>query len=433
MGRTAAEASPRTAPADTPAVTFAGVARTVLTLRVALLAILVAMLPAGERLLGFHVRYGIALGALAAAVAAHLVLARAWAARPAPRAAEPPAWIGVALDLGAITAVLAASGGAANPFSALFFVYVALAASLLPARATFAITALAAGLFGVLFALPGGSCCPSHPENGAFSAHLYGMWLAFVAGAGLVAYFSTRVRRALEQRDAELARLRRDGEQAARFAALGTLAAGTAHELATPLGTIAVLAGELRDTAAAPDAARAAQTIADQVARCRDVIGRMQAGARRPAGSVTAVGPAVLRAVETWRAAHPTARVIAGTDVPEAVPLSADDVEAAVCVLLDNALFASERAGASEPIKVDVSRDRDGVAIRVEDAGLGIPRDIGERLGEPFLTTKQPGEGMGLGLYLVRTLLEGVGGRLDVAPRQPAGTRVTLRLLATDG
>ena len=104
---------------------------------------------------------------------------------------------------------------------------------------------------------------------------------AFVIAAGLVAYFLTRVRRALDERGREIARLRRQAEEGARFAALGTLAAGTAHELATPLGTIAVLAGELDGAARRGDGARAA--IAAQVARCRDIITRMQAGAAAPA------------------------------------------------------------------------------------------------------------------------------------------------------
>ena len=101
---------------------------------------------------------------------------------------------------------------------------------------------------------------------------------------------------------------------------------------------------------------------------------------------------------------------------------------AAVCALLDNALHASAAAGTNEPIEVAVERDGKGLLVCVEDAGAGVAPHLQGRLGEPFLTTKQPGEGMGLGLYLVRTLLEQAGGRLEVSAREPRGTRVTLRL-----
>src|SRR5262245_25783186 len=146
-------------------------------LRWAVFLLLTASLPFGERLLGFHVRYAIALPVVALVIAFNaLTSRRLGAAEPITPTAVAA---GVAIDLVAIGALLAASGGAANPFSAVFFVHVALAASLLPARTTFALAGLAACLFAALFALPSGACCPNHPANGAFSAHLYGMWLAF--------------------------------------------------------------------------------------------------------------------------------------------------------------------------------------------------------------------------------------------------------------
>src|SRR4051812_17123922 len=217
--------------------------RWLIGLRWAVFGFLAATLPLADRLFGFHVNYAIAVPVVAAVLAINALAQRHLAAG---RAIHPHTCaVGAAVDLLAIGAVLAASGGAANPFSAVFFVHVALAASLLPARTTFALAALSACVFASLFALPAGACCPNHPANGAFSTHLYGMWLGFVVAAGLVAYFLTRVRGALDERGREIGRLRRQAEEHARFAALGTLAAGTAHELATPLGTIAVLAGEL--------------------------------------------------------------------------------------------------------------------------------------------------------------------------------------------
>jgi two-component system sensor histidine kinase RegB len=393
-------------------------------LRWAVFLLLGATLPIGERFLDFHVRYAVAVPVMVLVVTFNAATQRRLTAA---RLTPGDVALGVAVDLVAIGALLAASGGAANPLSAVFFVHVALAASLLPARTTFALSALAACLFASLFALPSGACCPSHPANGAFSKHLYAMWGAFVIASGLVAYFLTRVRHALDERGREIGRLRRRAEEVDRFAALGTLAAGTAHELATPLGTIAVLAGEIGGAPATEASAHAA-SIAAQVARCRDILTRMQAGvaAPRPAARAAAA-PAVEAAVDAWRRAHPGAVVTLSTelDAGATVPLSTGEIEAALGAILDNALHATGAAGA--PIAVAATRERGAVVVRVEDGGAGVAPHLLHRLGEPFLTTKEPGEGMGLGLYLVRTLLAHVGGALEVAPADPRGTRVTLR------
>lgn len=399
--------------------------------RWAMLALLAAMLPAGERWFGFHVRYEIALPALGLAFAIHAIAQVA-----KPKALSSWALGGfVALDIAVTGIVLGASGGAANPFSALFLVHVALAAALLAPRVTFALSAFAALVFGALFAVPTGSCCAAHAVDGSFSTHLYGMWTAFVLSAALVAFFATRIRRALEQRDQELGRLRHEAEQAARFAAVGTLAAGTAHELGTPLGTIAVLAEELKTPGlAGAEVKESGEAILAAVARCKDVVGRMQGAVRQRAADVRGidVGAIVEGAVRSWRGAHPGApiEVVVTQPSARAAGLSAEDLEAAIGVLLDNAWHATREAGAKEPVQVSVEVTADRVGVAVEDHGAGVaPEDL-DRLGEPFRTTKAPGEGMGLGLYFVRTLVTQAGGRLLAEARKARGLRVALWLPA---
>lgn len=433
MSTSTASATAR--PAADAAPTGDIVVRWLVRVRWAMLVLLGATLPISDRVLGQHVRYELAIPALVLPAVLNVALARRLRAASTGDARALVAPV-LALDLVGMGIVLASSGGAGNPFSALFFVHVALAAALLPARSTFLLAGLAAAVFAALFALPTGACCPSHPAHGAFSAHLWGMLLAFVLSAGVVAFFLHGVRRALEERAAEAAALRRQADEAARFQALGTLAAGTAHELGTPLGTIAVLAGEQANDAAADEGARRrAAAIADQVERCRHVLAKMRASLRAPElrGGVD-LAAAVDRGVEAWRRAHPGVEVVVrASERSQRVPLDASDIEAALCTLLDNALQATMRTGRTAPIAVSVVREGGAAVVRVDDEGEGIAEAVEGRLGEPFVTTKGPGEGMGLGLYLVRTLIEPIGGKLEIAPREPRGTRVALRLMTAEG
>lgn len=383
------------------------------------IALLAASLPASDQLLALPVSYGVALAAIAALTLQNLAIARR-----APLT-DPVLAATVAADMAVIAVVLGASGGPANPMSALLLVYVALAAAMFGAKAAFALAAFAACTFGALFLLPESASChvAVADESSAFSRHLYGMWASFALVAALVAAFVVEVRRAFRARDAELEQLRATSEAGARFAAIGTLAAGVAHELGTPLATIQVLAADL----AAPADAR--RRILDQVERCRSVLRRLHPST---AGDETCSAPvdlaqSVRSGVDAWRAGHPNASVVLEALSECRVGLGRDDVEAAVQVLLDNAHHATHAAGGAGPIVVSTGVDQERRAyLQVDDEGIGIDPSIERRLGEPFLSTKAPGEGMGLGIYLVRTLLAQLGGHVDVIPRQPRGTRVRI-------
>jgi two-component system, sensor histidine kinase RegB len=393
----------------------------VLTARVrwVVIALLLASLPASDQLLGLPVSYGVAGSAIFAVTLLNLAIAR----RRAPLG-EGLLSLTVAADMAAIAVVLGASGGAANPMSALLLVYVALAAAMFSARAAFGLAAFAACTFGALFLLPDeASCHAAPPSDAAFSRHLYGMWAAFALVAALVAAFVVEVRRAFRARDAELEKLRATSEAAARFAAIGTLAAGVAHELGTPLATIQVLAADLEDG----DVDGARQPILDQVERCRAVLRRLHPSTSgdESCSAPVDLGESVRSAVETWRAGHPSASVEVEIETDCKIRLEREDVEAALHVLLDNAHHALATAKSTEPIRVSTGLDGTrGPYMEVEDDGSGVDPSVQDRLGEPFLSTKAPGEGMGLGIYLVRTLLAELGGNIDVTARHPRGTRV---------
>lgn len=355
-------------------------------------------------------------GILLATGLSNLALARS--ARPA---AIPAALV---LDLALLTGLLALTGGVGNPFSALYLLQVALAAVLLGPAWTWRVATLAILGFALLF--------PFTSEHvvhvGMARAHLWGMWAAFALTSVGIAWFVARLAATLRAREEELARLRRAAELQERVVSLAALAAGTAHELGSPLASIAVSARELELMASElpdPAIAEEARGIRAQVERCREVVGRLT----RRAGAPQAEPAEDVALSERWaelRRALPTrdaARITweTGLDLRLRTPPRAlSDV---LDSLLRNALLAGPG-----PVRVRAAVQGGALRLMVEDQGVGIPAALADRVGEPFFTTRPAGHGMGLGLFLARRYAEGQGGRLELDSIEGRGTRITLVL-----
>jgi two-component system, sensor histidine kinase RegB len=194
------------------------------------------------------------------------------------------------LDVLLLTGLLSFSGGSFNPFSCLYLVHIALAAVVLSPRLTWILAAWSLGCFALLFVIPAwlpGSGGAPHAEH--MRLHLEGMWAAFGVAAGFIVYFVQRVTRALADREAELVAARNLTARNQRFGALATLAAGAAHELATPLSTIAVVAKEIeRQLQRRPSSAETvadARLIREQVTRCQAILAQLAADAGQGTGA----------------------------------------------------------------------------------------------------------------------------------------------------
>ncbi len=349
----------------------------------------------------------------------------------------------MALDVMVLTVLLFLTGGPANPFTILYLVYVALAAVILPARVTWIIGALAIAGFGSLFlestwmqGAHGGHA--AHAGHGAHATsagdtmylHLVGMWIAFAVAACFIGYFLSRVTRALAEREAQLARERARAARSARLASLATLAAGAAHELSTPLSTIAVvakdLAVELGKDGRSPVAEDAA-LIRSEVERCRAILEKMAADAGDRRGEAPReVDPRAL-VDDALSAFDGRERVTVEMDpgTGRTVTTAPKAVAQVLRGILENARDASD-AGA--PITVRVEEQRDVVRISVRDRGRGMTAEEVEHATDPFFTTKEPGRGMGLGLFLASEVVEQLGGSLDIETEEGRGSVVTVSL-----
>jgi two-component system sensor histidine kinase RegB len=341
------------------------------------------------------------------------------------------------LDAAMLTLLLAFTGGYSNPFSILYLVNVALAAMLL--RPVWAWTLLGASLalFGSLFALDGlkarGIALSDYDHMELMKLHLRGMWAAFVIAAAFIVHIVGRVTRELAARERELAAERSLSHRKDKVASLATLAAGAAHELSTPLATIAVVTRELEralDGSAPSGAQEDLALIRVQLGRCQDILHQMSAHAGEHVGE-----PFVPLTLSAW-----AEQALAGLPDRDRVKVLADgDTEShriqgppralarALRSLLKNAVQASPPGS---PVQLWLGADDEEVRAEVLDVGSGMPHAVLNRAGEPFFTTKGPGEGMGLGLFLARTLAEQLGGHLDLDSVPGKGTRARLRFPA---
>lgn len=337
------------------------------------------------------------------------------------------------LDLITLTVMLYFSGGAANPFSFFYFVNLAVGAVMIRPSATWSLAAVATvGYTVVLFFYQ-----PVEDLGQIFPNHLglrtIGLMLAFVTCASVVTYFVSRTSGLLRARERQLRESQLAQAADRRLEALTTLAAGAAHELATPLSTIDVIARELtRHLESVPKPATVDQDlklIDHQLDLCRHILQRMRGAAGDSMAQQwyeTTVGDLIDATLEGIRDPHRVDVIDNSEEVEnETLWMPEEAVAQAVRNLIHNGLDAS---GADGRVRVESRLDQGNVEFIITDQGEGMDVETLRRIGDPFFTTKEPGRGIGLGLYLTRNVISQLGGTLDFKSIPGQGTRATASL-----
>lgn len=349
------------------------------------------------------------------------------------------------LDAVLLTLLLYATGGAMNPFTFLYLVHVVFGAIILPPGWAWGLSLWTAACYFLLFLpapdavipLPGAEyiltgpvCTMIGDASGPLRLHLQGMWVAFAVTVVCIVYFVGRIQAALAARHQIEQALREEKARADKLGSLVTLAAGAAHELSTPLATIAVAAGELVHTA--PDAAREdirqdAVLIRQQAEQCREILYDMAASAGEHRGEELrrfTITEATDRIMGSFSAAQRKRIIVERQSGLGVLVMEFRTLCRVVASLVQNALEASE-----PPLPVVLRwEDRDGIhlCVSVRDQGGGMDAATRARAAEPFFTTKD--SGLGLGLFLARSLALRHGGNLELDDGDNGGTRVVLSL-----
>lgn len=347
------------------------------------------------------------------------------------------AWL--TLDVVLLTTVLYFTGGAHNPLTMLYLLYVAMAVILLPTAGAWCLVVLTVAAFALLFESPhmlvardGRHLCSD------MDFHLKGMVLGLgMAGAGVV-YFISSLNRALRIKHLELEHIREQMQAQRTLVELSAVAATVAHELATPLGTIAVIGEDLKALACEKSCGEQlredARLIDASIQRCRralELVGQMEG---RPLADTSEVITAevLFNRLSLYLTKEELSRL--RTTVPSvtegSVYVPFRELVIMVSILIRNALEASDPGS---EIEIHWRGDSSKVIIEVEDRGAGMTASVLERASEPFFTTKQAGQGIGIGLYLVRLFAERHGGSLSLASEPGQGSRVGLCLPRHEG
>ena len=355
----------------------------------------------------------------------------------------------MSIDLVILTLLLYFSGGAANPFVVFYIVNLCLAATLLSATWSWILTVLA--LYGFVFLLIYSKPLSTRAgqmeiheifQNNNIGIEQVGLFVAVSTCIVVIVYFTTMLNSQLRRREVELREAERLQAKTDKLQALGTLAAGAAHELATPLSTIAVssteLSRELQRLDVSSDIREDVKLIRSEVDRCRKILDRMSIEA----------GQMTWEQIETITIEELFEEIAEDLKNRDRVSFQLDpkikDDELTIPLgllaqalrgIVKNAIEATPspkmitcKADLIEiPVKGNSPQNREA-RLLVIDQGQGISPDDLMKIGDPFFTTKPTGQGMGLGLFLARSVIERLKGTMSINSQAGLGTTVTITL-----
>ena len=355
-------------------------------------------------------------------------------------------------DILAITGILYFTGGATNPLTWFFLLPLIIAAIVLPQTFTWYLVIFASSCYTILMLyyeplplivpmtladIPEQHNHHVMMDHDDIRVHVFGMWFGFVFSAVLVAYFVVGMADSLRKLDRKLANVREQALRNERVVALGTLAAGAAHEMGTPLGTMAILIHDMEKEykhSSSQELYQKMKILREQVNRCKAALSVMSASAgaiRADSGRIMPISRYLDEVVASWREQGlPTELVYRKTGFePSPSILAERTLTHALVNILNNSSDASPQG-----IKLQARWTLEYAILEILDEGPGIPPAISAALGKDPVSSKE--HGLGVGLFLAFAAIERLGGKIKMQGRtdRPGTlTRINLPLTGETG
>ncbi|MFQ5533826.1 MAG: ActS/PrrB/RegB family redox-sensitive histidine kinase [Sphingomonadales bacterium] len=349
------------------------------------------------------------------------------------RLTDREASLQLGLDMVQLAALLYLTGGLANPFAVLILAPVTISATNLTGRSTVRLALLATLLISLLgvFHLP----LPWHGPFDLEPIYVLGVWAALVVGTVFMSIYAWRVAREARRMADALTATQFALAREQQLSAVGGLAAAAAHELGTPLSTIALAAKELHRGLSDDDAfVDDIELISTQAVRCRDILARLGRGSSQDPDCPYECLPFTAMIAEAGQP-HGQSGVKVETVVrpsgeqKEPMVWRSPEIAHGLGNLIENAVGFARAS-----VELVVAWDDAAVSVKILDDGPGFATSVLGSLGEPYVTTRGPvasGEvtrgsqgGLGLGVFIAKTLLQRTGARTEFANRAGRGAAV---------
>ena len=341
------------------------------------------------------------------------------------------------IDVVVLVVLLSNTGGASNPLISYLLVLLAVTATILPRGFvyTFTLGGILIYSYFLLRDISSGHAMSmaSMNQDRIFELHLVGMWIIFSVSAVLISVFLTRMSAAIRDRELTLAVARENELRNEQLVAIGTLAAGTAHALGTPLSTMSVLLTELdnldEEQLKASHIKEDISVPRQQVVRCKDSLNQLiryyhkDNPTEEESLSLSDFASDISDYITNI---YPSAKVnfMIETEA-DPVVISDQSVKHAVINIIENGIKA-----ASQEVNVSFRLSRNSqIEISIDDDGPGIPAKVMENMGEPFISTRK--DSMGLGIFLANAAIQRIGGSIEMFNLKLGGALTLIRLPMT--
>ncbi len=320
-------------------------------------------------------------------------------------------FIELLFDVAALTSQLYFSGGISNPFISLFLLQVIISAILLQVIYAWLITALTILCYiGLSFNYQELHAFHHHESGDFFNLHLHGMLISYIFAAILLLIFVAKIIRNLKEGDQKINLLKRQSLEKEQVIRMGLLATGAAHELGTPLSTIAVILSDWKKMNLKKNLLEDVEIIESQLSRCKKILSEILSSSgkkRLEEARMATVKETFAELIKEWSNSRKPQNLIYNFSGENDKKIILDNIlSQAFFNIFDNALEESPNF-----ISINIEVVETAVTISVENHGKGFSDEVLREIGKPNLTTKNSS---GLGLFLALNALDRISGKLEI-------------------